>query len=367
MAEEIRPPRRPAVRAQPRLSVEELAQGILAGDRTILARAITLVESSRDEDAARAQRLLTELWPHAGGARRVGISGAPGVGKSTFIEALGMHLVEQGLRVAVLAVDPSSTVSGGSILGDKSRMARLALHPRGYIRPSPSATTLGGVARRTRETMLLCEAAGFDVVLVETVGVGQSETLVAEIVDFFLVLMLPGAGDELQGIKKGILELADLIAVNKADGENQGPAGVACREYASALRYLPAKNASWQPRAMTVSALTGAGIREVWQLIEEHHRTLRASGELDQRRRQQRSAWMWIHLEAALMQAFHADQRVVARLAEVESAVSSGELSPAQGAAELLAAFGLPSAGRAAGEAVGDAVGAGETDPTPAA
>ena len=324
--------------------METLAQGVLARDRTRLAQAITLIESSRAEDDARAQRLLTTLLPHTGGAQRIGISGAPGVGKSTFIETLGISLVERGLRVAVLAVDPSSTVSGGSILGDKSRMPRLALHPDAYVRPSPSATTLGGVARRSRESLLLCEAAGFDVVFVETVGVGQSETLVAEIVDFFLVLLLAGAGDELQGIKKGILELADLIAINKADGDNRGPAGAACREYASALRYLPAKSETWQPRAITVSALTGDGIEEVWRLIEEHHRKLKSSGELDRRRREQRVRWMWTHVEEELMQALRAEPRVVARLAQVESAVAAGSLSPAQAAAQLLTLFrGTPA------------------------
>ncbi len=339
MAEESHGLRRPAVQPRGALSVEELEQGVIAGDRMLLARAITLIESSRSEDVEKAQRLLTSLRPRAAAAKRVGISGAPGVGKSTFIEALGMRLVERGLGVAVLAVDPSSTVSGGSILGDKSRMPQLALHPRAFIRPSPSATTLGGVARRTRETMLLCAAAGFDVVLVETVGVGQSETLVAQIVDFFLVLMLPGAGDELQGIKKGIVELADLIAVNKADGETESLAQVACREYSAALRYSPRKGDSWQPRALTVSALTGAGIDSVWELIEEHHRALSANGELESRRRQQRTAWMWTHIEEMVLAAFRQDSRVSSRLAEIESAVTAGSLSPAQGAAELVALF----------------------------
>jgi LAO/AO transport system kinase len=325
--------------------VERFEQGVVAGDRTLLAQAITLVESAQPADAADARELVSRLWPRSGKAWRVGISGPPGVGKSTFIEALGMWLVERGHRVAVLAVDPSSTLSGGSILGDKARMGRLAVHPAAYIRPSPSAASLGGVARRTREAMVLCEAAGFDIVLVETVGVGQSETAVADMVDFFLVLAQPGAGDELQGIKKGILELADLIAVNKADGEGQVRARTACREYAAALRYLRPKSESWQPRAVTVSALTGDGLAECWSAVEEHRAALSASGALERRRGRQLVRWMWQRVEEGLLAVLRGDEAVRALLPEVESAVAAGALSPARGADRLLTALGMAPAG----------------------
>jgi LAO/AO transport system kinase len=319
--------------------IERFERGVLEGDRTLMAQAITLVESSRQDDADDARELVARLWLRSGGARRVGVSGPPGVGKSTFIEALGMWLVERGHRVAVLAVDPSSTLSGGSILGDKARMGRLAVHPNAYIRPSPSAATLGGVARRTREAMVLCEAAGFDVLLIETVGVGQSETAVADMVDFFLVLALPGAGDELQGIKKGILELADLIAVNKADGDNIVRARTACREYAAALRYLRPKSDDWQPRAITVSALTGDGLDECWTLIEEHRTALEESGALKRRRGHQLVRWMWQRVEEGLVALLRTDAAVQTRLPGVEAAVAAGSLSPASAADTLLAAL----------------------------
>jgi LAO/AO transport system kinase len=264
------------------------------------------------------------------------------VGKSTFIDALGTRLIDGGHRVAVLAVDPSSSVSGGSILGDKSRMPRLAVAAEAFIRPSPSALSLGGVTRRTRETMLLCEAAGFDVILVETVGVGQSETVVADMVDCFLVLVLAGAGDELQGIKKGIIELADLVAVNKADGDNLERAQLAKRDYAAALRYLGARSTSWEPRVVTVSALTGAGMAELWELVEEHHRLLVASGELEERRRHQLGRWMWSLIEEKLLDSFRHHPEVTERLAELERAVAQGTVTPTQAAAELLTAFQPP-------------------------
>jgi LAO/AO transport system kinase len=324
------------------LTVEDYVRGIDESDRGVLARAITLVESRKPEDMALAQELLARLLPRTGGAVRVGITGVPGVGKSTFIDALGTQLIDNGHRVAVLAVDPSSSVSGGSILGDKSRMPRLAAAEEAFIRPSPSALSLGGVTRRTRETMLLCEAAGFDVILVETVGVGQSETMVADMVDCFLVLVLAGAGDELQGIKKGIIELADLVAVNKADGDNLERAQLAKRDYAAALRYLGATTTSWEPRVVTVSALTGAGMAELWELVEEHRRLLVASGELEERRRHQLGRWMWSQIEEKLLDSFRHHPEVTERLAELERAVAAGTVTPTQAAAELLAAFHPP-------------------------
>lgn len=322
------------------MKLEALVAGVRDGDRTVLARAITLVESLRADDQALAQELLAAILPFTGGARRVGVTGVPGVGKSTLIEALGMRLVEQGRRVAVLAVDPSSSVSGGSILGDKTRMPRLSLDDRAYIRPSPSAQSLGGVTRRTRETMLLCEAAGFDVVLIETVGVGQSETMVADMVDFFLVLMLPGAGDELQGIKKGILELADVIAVNKADGDTVQAASAARAEYAAALRYLRPRSAAWRPEAITVSALTGAGLEDLWSLVERHRDELGAAGELDERRREQLRRWMWRVIDEQLHASFRAHPGVQARLEEAERAVLAGEQTPTAAARGLLREYG---------------------------
>jgi LAO/AO transport system kinase len=324
------------------LELEAYVRGIQQADRGILARAITLVESRKPEDMELAQELLVRLLPQTGQAVRVGITGVPGVGKSTFIDALGTQLIEEGHRVAVLAVDPSSSVSGGSILGDKSRMPRLAADEEAFIRPSPSALSLGGVTRRTRETMLLCEAAGFDVVLVETVGVGQSETMVADMVDFFLVLVLAGAGDELQGIKKGIIELADLVAVNKADGDNLDRAMAAKQDYAAALRYLGARATPWEPRVVTVSAQTGAGLHELWGLVEEHRHLLTASGELEERRRRQLGHWMWSLIDERLLEAFRAHPEVKKRLAELERAVVEGSVTPTRAATELLAAFQAP-------------------------
>lgn len=318
----------------------ELGRELGAGDRAALARAITLVESQRADDVEAAQRLLQTLLPRTGGAWRIGISGMPGVGKSTFIDAFGMYLLEQGHRVAVLAVDPSSAVSGGSILADKTRMARLGRDERAFIRPSPSARTLGGVGRRTRESMLLCEAAGFDVVLVETVGVGQSETVVAEMVDFFLVLMLPGGGDELQGIKKGILELADLIAVNKADGDNLARAREAATEYSAALRYAAPRSGGWRPRVVMTSALTGDGLDETWSLIREHRQAAEESGALADRRRDQRLAWMWGLVEEQLVGRFRARVEASGRRTEIERAVLAGEITPTQAAERLLGESG---------------------------
>lgn len=320
-----------------RLSNAELLEGIRAGNRGVLARAITLVESRRPTDQQQAQQLLQSLLPFAGGSTRLGITGVPGVGKSTFIDAFGMHLIEEGHRVAVLAVDPSSALTGGSILGDKTRMQRLGRHPDAFIRPSPSGLSLGGVGRRTRETLLLCEAAGFDVVLVETVGVGQSEIVVSEMVDCFLVLMLPGAGDELQGIKKGILEIADIIAVNKADGDNLMRAQMAQQEYKSAIRYLQHRHADWTPCVDLISALTGAGLPDLWCNVLRLCSTLKASGAFEAQRNQQRLHWMWAAIEERLIDAFRTHPDVSRHIKQVEEDVRNGTLPPSAAANALLA------------------------------
>src|SRR5213593_3438014 len=279
---------------------EALAADVRAGSRRALAKAITLVESTRADHQRAAQRLLELLLPAAGRAARVGVSGVPGVGKSTFIEAFGLHLIGLGKKVAVLAVDPSSALSGGSILGDKTRMPRLAAAPEAFIRPSPSAGSLGGVTRRTREALLVCEAAGYDAVLVETVGVGQSEFAVASMVDFFLVLMLAGAGDELQGIKKGIIELADALAINKTDGDNVRPAEQAAAQYRSALHLFTHASPLWDPPVVTVSALEEKGIDRIWAVIEDHRARLVAANELDKKRRDQQQAWLWSMIDDGL-------------------------------------------------------------------
>ncbi len=323
-----------------RLSLDAYERGVRAQDRAILAQAITLIESRNESDAPLAQELLARLLPATGNARRVGITGVPGVGKSTFVDAMGMFLLGRGHRVAVLAIDPSSTLSGGSILGDKTRMARLSLEPNAFIRPSPSSATPGGIARRTRETMLLCEAAGFDVVFVETVGVGQGETAVADMVDFFLVLALPGSGDELQGIKKGVLELADAIAVNKADGEVAARARTALGDIKAALRYLPRKRASWLPRAVAISGLTGAGLEDLWGIVEQHRAVLSSTGELAVLRSEQQRAWMWSLIVDRLERSFRTHPRVAARLPGVEADVIAGRTTPTAAAESLLAELG---------------------------
>jgi LAO/AO transport system kinase len=326
---------------RPRLTLDAYERGVRGQDRAVLAQAITLIESRQESDASLAQGLLGRLLPATGGAHRIGITGVPGVGKSTFVDAMGMFLLERGHRVAVLAIDPSSTLSGGSILGDKTRMARLSLEPRAFIRPSPSSATPGGIARRTRETMLLCEAAGFDVVLVETVGVGQGETAVADMVDFFLVLALPGSGDELQGIKKGVLELADAIAVNKADGEGANRARIALGDLKAALRYLPRKRASWLPRAIAISGLTGAGLPELWAIVEEHRTALASTGELATLRSEQQRAWMWSLIIDRLERSFRMNPRVASRLPAVEADVIGGRMTPTAAAESLLEELGL--------------------------
>jgi LAO/AO transport system kinase len=327
-------------RRRPRLSVDEYERGVRAADRAVLAQAVTLVESRNAADAALAQELLARVLPATGGARRVGITGVPGVGKSTFIDELGMRLLARGHRVAVLAVDPSSALTGGSILGDKTRMQRLSVEPAAFIRPSPSGLSPGGVARRTRETMLLCEAAGFDVVLVETVGVGQGEMAVADMVDFFLVLALPGAGDELQGIKKGVFEMADAIAVNKADGDGATRARLALADLRAALRYLPRKRPSWATKAVAISGQTGAGLDELWAIVDEHHGVLSASGELAGLRADQQRSWMWALIRERLEAAFRAHPAVSSLLAALEADVLAGRASPTAAADALLRAFG---------------------------
>ncbi len=322
-----------------RPSAQQLCRGVLAGQRAMMGRAITLVESSRPQDRGDANALLERLMPHAGSSVRIGITGSPGVGKSTLIETFGRRLTAAGHRVAVLAVDPSSGRSGGSILGDKTRMTELARDPNAFIRPSPSGGTLGGVARRTRETMTVCEAAGYDVVLVETVGVGQSEVMVAGMVDFFVVLVLPGSGDELQGIKRGILELADLLVVTKADGDAQAAALRTCQQHAGALRLLPPKLAAWTPEALTCSALSGEGVDAIWASATSFRDVLRSAGHWDARRREQRVRWMWRALEDNLIDALRRDAVVQARLQALEPDVRAGTRTPDEAAALLLAAF----------------------------
>jgi LAO/AO transport system kinase len=318
------------------IDVPALAKGVLSGNRSVLARAVTLVESRRPDHREAAQQLLMELLPEAGGAHRVGISGVPGVGKSTFIEALGTRLTGDGHRVAVLAVDPSSTRTRGSILGDKTRMARLANDDDAFVRPSPSAGTLGGVARATRETIVLMEAAGFDVVLVETVGVGQSEVTVAAMVDTFLLLTIARTGDSLQGIKKGILELADVVAVNKADGDHERPAKAAARELAGALRMMTPTSASWRPPVLPCSAQTGMGMDEVWGKVTEHRAALDEHGELAPKRAAQQVEWMWAMVRDQLLDRLQSDPAVKHELPELERDVREGALTPTLAAARIL-------------------------------
>jgi GTPase len=320
---------------KPRFEIKTLAKDLRSGSRAALARAITLIESRRSDHQAAARDLVQALLPDTGKAVRVGITGSPGVGKSTTIDALGMFLIERGHKVAVLAVDPSSARTGGSILGDKTRMARLAASDHAYIRPSPASGTLGGVAAKTREAMLLCEAAGFDVILVETVGIGQSETAVCDMTDFFLALMLPGAGDELQGIKKGLVELADMIAINKADGDNLKRAQHAAADYKSALHILTPRSEHWHPPVITYSALTGSGVSELWQKILDHRTAMQASGEFAKRRREQQVKWMWSMLEQRMLARLRADASVRARVRKIESEVADGRVTPSLAAEQI--------------------------------
>lgn len=321
------------------IDLDACVEGVLGADRTWLGRAVTLVESTKSDDRASATELLQRLLPHTGGARRVGITGVPGVGKSTFIDALGTYLTSQDHRVAVLAVDPSSSVSGGSILGDKTRMPNLAIDDAAYIRPSPSSGSLGGVTRTTRETMTVVEAAGFDVVLVETVGVGQSETAVADMVDFFLVMMLPGAGDELQGIKKGVLELADALVVNKADGGNEVAAQRAVRDYRAALAMTAPANPNWVPPVLAVSAIEGTGLDQVWDQIQAYYQALSDSGELTVLRADQQVRWMWAMVEDRLRDRLQTSPNVADLAGLLEDQVAGGQVAPAAAADQILAAF----------------------------
>jgi len=323
------------------IDVTALAERLRAGDRAALARAITLVESRKAEHQALARQLVQKLLPFTGTAMRVGITGVPGVGKSTTIDTLGANLVAAGHKVAVLAVDPSSSRTGGSILGDKTRMTRLSVERNAFIRPSPSSGTLGGVAAKTRETMLLCEAAGFDVILVETVGIGQSETAVADMTDFFLVLMLPGAGDELQGIKKGVLELADMIAVNKSEGEGRNRAVRAAGEYRAALHIMQAASIHWSPPVVLISGLANAGLDEMWAQVVEHRRRFDASGEGAKKRRDQQVKWMWTMLQERLFSRLRSDPAVRAMLPELEGQVAEGALSPTLAVEKIAAVLGL--------------------------
>jgi LAO/AO transport system kinase len=322
------------------LTVDDYEAGVRAGDVAVLARALTLIESGSPRHQPAAEELLTRLLPNTGRSIRVGVTGVPGVGKSTFIEALGLHLVGAGRRVAVLAVDSSSGVSGGSILGDKTRMPRLAAERAAYIRPSPAAGTLGGVARKTRETLLVCEAAGYDVALVETVGVGQSETAVADMTDCFLALMLPGAGDELQGIKRGLLELVDVLAVNKADGPTRPAAELAAEQYRQALQALAGRHGE-PPPVLTCSALTGEGVGAVWEAVRRRHERLAAGGGLAERRRRQNLRWLWALVEDRLRQAVHASPAVQAVRGDLEREVLAGSVPAAVAARRILEAFGV--------------------------
>jgi len=331
-----------SLRRQPTIpDISDLARGIGAGERAVIARAITLIESRRNDHQKAALRLVQELLPSTGKAIRVGITGAPGVGKSTTIDALGTFLTGKGHKVAVLAVDPSSARSGGSILADKTRMPRLSGDANAFVRPSPSSGTLGGVAAKTRESMLICEAAGFDVVLVETIGTGQSETMVADMTDFFLVLMLPGAGDELQGLKKGVIEIADMLAINKADGDNINRAKAAAAEYRGALQILNPRSPNWSTPVVTYSALTGAGIAELWDTVLEHRERMIKAGELEARRREQQVKWMWAMLEERVFARLKSDPILKAKLPRIEAAVAAGRMSAALAVEEIAVALGV--------------------------
>lgn len=320
-------------------TIGKLAAAVSAGDRRALARAITLVESTRADHRIDALALLEALAKHTGNAMRVAISGSPGVGKSTFIEAFGKHVIDDGHRIAVLAIDPSSSLGGGSILGDKTRMEMLTRHHDAFIRPSPSGGTLGGVAARTREAMLLCEAAGFDVVVVETVGVGQSETMAAQMTDMFLLLLAPGGGDELQGIKRGIMELADLILINKTDGELEHAANRALSEYRLALQLIRPRSVHWQVSVEACSALNDSGIAESWRQVRAYRKVMKAHGEIGARRATQAKAWMWAEINETLARRFRADRGVQARLKSIEAQVTAGQLPPATAARRLLDLF----------------------------
>ena len=318
---------------------QQLARQVLDGDRRALARAITLIESSRPVDRGPANELLTSLAPHSGNSIRIGISGVPGVGKSTFIESLGNHVIDSGHRVAVLAVDPSSAISGGSILGDKTRMERLSRREEAYIRPSPAGTMLGGVTRHTRETMRIVEAAGFDVIMIETVGVGQSETDVAKMTDIFMLMLLPGGGDELQGIKRGIVELADLIVVNKADGELESVAARSAADYRGALGFLHPRRPDWKVPVETCSSLQDTGIEKIWALISEFRSVMTANGVIDAARARQAKEWLWSEISATLLELLQQDDAIRQRLSALEEQVAGGDVSPWVAAQEIVMTF----------------------------
>ncbi len=321
------------------LSIDELVSGVLKNDRVILARAITLIESQSAEHRKKAASILEKLLPHTGKSIRIGVTGVPGAGKSSFIETLGLYLIERGHKLAVLTIDPSSALSKGSILGDKTRMEKLSGKDNCFIRPSPSGGTLGGVARKTRETISACEAAGYDVILIETVGVGQSEITVRSMVDFFLLVLIAGAGDELQGVKKGVIELADMIAINKADGDNKRKAELAKAEYENALRYIQPATDGWQTKTVTCSALTGEGIPEIWNNIEQFIQTTKNSGEFEKRRREQNLEWMFSLLEEAIKQKFYSRPEIRKALTTLREKVKDGKLLPTKAAEELLEIF----------------------------
>jgi LAO/AO transport system kinase len=331
-------PYKPQVkRAQ--LSVDDHVNGVLRNDKTLLARTITLIESNAADHYDKAREVLKKLLPHSGKSLRVGITGMPGAGKSTLIETLGCYLIDQGHKVAVLAVDPSSTITKGSILGDKTRMEKLARHPDCFIRPSPSSGTLGGVTRKSRETILVCEAAGYDVILIETVGVGQSEITVRSMVDFFLLVMIAGAGDELQGIKKGIIELADALLVNKADGTNKAKAALARKEFAMALKYLAPATKGWETRAFTCSALTGEGIPETWELIKAFEKHTKTSGVFEERRKNQALEWVYSMIENYLKESFYNNKDVREQFPRIKQAILKETLLPTTAAEQLLKTF----------------------------
>jgi len=320
-------------------TTEEIAKGIRAGNRMLLGRGITLIESNAAKHRLQAEALLNTLLPDTGKSLRIGISGVPGAGKSTLIESLGLFLADSGHKIAVLAVDPSSSRSGGSIMGDKTRMERLAQHPSCFIRPSPSSGVLGGVARKTRETILLCEAAAYDIILVETVGVGQSEITVRSMVDFFLLLQIAGAGDELQGIKKGVIEICDAIMVNKADGESRVAAKVASQEYATALRYLTPATEYWKPKVDIISALTGEGIDRLWEMIRQFENDMKKSGSFEKRREEQQIEWLHGLIGSGLKEMFYEHPQIRQLIADHEKAVAEGRINPAGAAEELLKQF----------------------------
>ncbi len=322
-----------------RIDVDKLFEGVREGNRTMLARAITLLESTAPAHRVLAQELLVKLLPFSGDAMRIGLTGVPGVGKSTTIESLGMHLIEKGHKVAVLAIDPSSTKTGGSILGDKTRMAKLSAADNAFIRPSPSAGTLGGVAKATRESMVVLEAAGYDVVIVETVGVGQSEVAVAQMVDTFAFLALAGAGDQLQGIKKGVLEMADVITINKADGSNQRPAKRAARDLSTAMKMVRPKDSLWMPPVLTMSALEHDGVDKFWDAIMEHRDAMIAAGQFNENRANQQVNWMWSMVHETMLQRLNTDASVIEARGLVEGQLREGQITATMGAERILEAF----------------------------